>query len=67
MLTQEDLIFNLASSYGISDATHKIKDRGFEHEKYITIDMFIDILKPSWVVVPKTVKNNLRNQYEKKF
>lgn len=61
VITVEDLIFYLSASFGIGGATNKVKERGFENERYITVDMFIDILKNSWTIVPNTVKKNLRN------
>jgi len=56
--------------FSYSECLQKLKETGLDHEKLITIDQFILLLKPKNVVVPETVMLNLKKTFEprlKKF
>lgn len=35
-----------------------------ENEQWVTIDVFLNLLKPSNTVIPKQIMNNLKLEYE---
>jgi Ca2+-binding EF-hand superfamily protein len=58
--------FLLKNTYNLTEVNKMLEKHGLLKENWITIEMFLNMLKPSNTVVPHTVMEQLKRDYSNK-
>ena len=66
-LSREEFIKSLSGLYDLENIIGRMKEFGYENERYIRIDQFIKMVVPANYVVPEAVLDNLQDLYRNKF